>query len=443
MADYGFGGGLASGLQSGLSLGTNIAEIQNRNRVLQQEQLDEKIKFYGDMTSKSIDNIQKTLASSRLGMQDPKMQEIIGPQADAIRETSKQLVSFGGKGQAVGQFLDQSLATALQTPGTATVATNELQGKMDAANAIVGLNQSSPAQPQPQAPQPQPIPTEPTAPLGAGQEMATGDQPHEYGVAQAGVGSQASAAPQPVQNLKPLVNMAPSGIVDIRDVPYEAVEALIAYPTQDVIDKFTETYGVDPSSVIKELQAPSSYLTPEQRRDQLIGIKDPGVIKGAEEKGKAFEERSKRVRDAKKELALSHVQREAIRSEAGVFSGYGANLKLQGAKLAKAVFGRDDPKIANTESLILAAGQKAASIIKNFGAGTGLSDADLKFAMQLAAGDITLDVDSIERWLDITSKANIYSIVSENSVADDVEKTKQRAATLVSADTFKKVFGGN
>jgi hypothetical protein len=53
-------------------------------------------------------------------------------------------------------------------------------------------------------------------------------------------------------------------------------------------------------------------------------------------------------------------------------------------------------------------------LIKQFGAGTGLSDADREFAKDMAGGRISLDSKAINRILDINEKAARNTITRHN-----------------------------
>ena len=60
-------------------------------------------------------------------------------------------------------------------------------------------------------------------------------------------------------------------------------------------------------------------------------------------------------------------------------------------------------------------------IIKQFGAGTGLSDADRAYAEQMAAGKISITRAALERILDINDKAAKGVITRHNKVASGVK----------------------
>jgi hypothetical protein len=106
-----------------------------------------------------------------------------------------------------------------------------------------------------------------------------------------------------------------------------------------------------------------------------------------------------------------------------------------------------DPALQNTEAYIALAAPRVAEIIKNFGAGTGLSDADREFANKAAAGDIAMTATSLQRILKILKKAgenkvDLYNrTVKEMGVAPGAygfvlpSRTKRTPTTTQDVDT--------
>ena len=106
-----------------------------------------------------------------------------------------------------------------------------------------------------------------------------------------------------------------------------------------------------------------------------------------------------------------------------------------------------DPALQNTEAYIALAAPRVAEIIKNFGAGTGLSDADREFANKAAAGDIAMTAASMQRILKILKKAgenkvDLYNrTVKEMKVAPGAygfvlpSRTKRTPPTTQDVDT--------
>jgi len=127
-------------------------------------------------------------------------------------------------------------------------------------------------------------------------------------------------------------------------------------------------------------------------------------------------------------------QWDIISSQIGVISGKAAEFKLGAAKALKAVglIGGDDSDtdelIANTETYISNAGNLVARVIKEFGAGTGLSDADRDFAQGIVAGRINLDAKSMKRLIKLQARAVRRQIKEHNKKLSKLSPDNQ--ATL-------------
>jgi len=120
-------------------------------------------------------------------------------------------------------------------------------------------------------------------------------------------------------------------------------------------------------------------------------------------------------------LATNQVGRDLLNS--GAITGAGADFFVglnQGLKTAGIDFGFADAS-ANSQAYAAAMGQNTAKLIKQFGAGTGLSDGDRKYAEKIAAGQITMDEKAIRRILDINDRAARNVITGHNK---KVEKIK-------------------
>ena len=95
----------------------------------------------------------------------------------------------------------------------------------------------------------------------------------------------------------------------------------------------------------------------------------------------------------------------------GIVSGLAADVRVTfGKALQLAGFNYADEDIANTEAYVASSASRTAQIIKAFGAGTGLSDADREYAAKAAAGKIELTEKSLRRILDINERANAYAV---------------------------------
>ena len=108
--------------------------------------------------------------------------------------------------------------------------------------------------------------------------------------------------------------------------------------------------------------------------------------------------------------------------DAGIYLGAGANIKLGFDKwLRSAGLNIGGEKAANTEAFAGATGRLVGKIIKDFGSGTGLSDADRQYAERIAGGDITLTEQSIRKLFDISEKAQRVQIKAYNNLATQIE----------------------
>jgi hypothetical protein len=108
----------------------------------------------------------------------------------------------------------------------------------------------------------------------------------------------------------------------------------------------------------------------------------------------------------------------------GIYTGKLANLFLEGGKILNLVGAGDKETIENTEAYIRTAGREVLTIMSSgaLGAGTGLSDADRKFAEGIANGDITLEESSLRRLISITRRVNVMTVKNHNAKVDEYNK---------------------
>jgi hypothetical protein len=100
----------------------------------------------------------------------------------------------------------------------------------------------------------------------------------------------------------------------------------------------------------------------------------------------------------------------------GVITGAGADFLVnfnQALKTAGVDFGYADAA-ANSQAYAANMAQNVGKIIKQFGAGTGLSDADRQYAEKMAGGKITLDAKALNKILDINERAARSVITRHN-----------------------------
>jgi hypothetical protein len=117
--------------------------------------------------------------------------------------------------------------------------------------------------------------------------------------------------------------------------------------------------------------------------------------------------------DARAMLDTIKTGRQILNS--GMITGSGANFFIaldQGLKKAGIDFGGDAS--ANSQAYVANMAQNVGKLIKQFGAGTGLSDADRAYAEKMAGGSVAMDEKAIRKILDINERAANNTIKLHN-----------------------------
>lgn len=94
----------------------------------------------------------------------------------------------------------------------------------------------------------------------------------------------------------------------------------------------------------------------------------------------------------------------ATDEEGNLITGKLANVELTLKSLANAI-GADYKDVGQTQAFQALAAKRVAEVIKAFGAGTGLSDADREYAQMAAGGNITMDREAIQKIVDMAREA--------------------------------------
>lgn len=129
----------------------------------------------------------------------------------------------------------------------------------------------------------------------------------------------------------------------------------------------------------------------------------------------------KAAQDAAEIIRTNQIGREIL--DSGAITGSGADFFVglnQALKTAGIDLGYADAA-ANSQAYVAAMAQNTGKIIKQFGAGTGLSDADRKYAEQAAAGKITMDETAIRRILRINDEVSRNLIEQHNKKVKDIK----------------------
>jgi hypothetical protein len=195
--------------------------------------------------------------------------------------------------------------------------------------------------------------------------------------------------------------------------------------------------GPKPTDDIREYEFAKNQGFEGSLQDWIVGQRKAGADSSttnidlggsafAKEFGKQnaqnFFERKQGATDAVASLKSTTQARQLL--DSGVITGAGAEWIVSAGKALQRIgFNVSVDPIANTEAFAAVRAQEVGRIIKLFGAGTGLSDADREFAEKAAAGKVTMTEQSLRRILDINEKAsrNIIELYNKDASMIDPE----------------------
>lgn len=123
----------------------------------------------------------------------------------------------------------------------------------------------------------------------------------------------------------------------------------------------------------------------------------------------------------------------------GIISGAGAELITSGGQVLDrlGLLGKDTSEtISRTQTYAANMGRQVGQVIKQFGSGTGLSDADRQYAEKIAAGKITFNEGALRRLIDIQAKIELATIRRSNKRLDSI-KADPVAAGIPGLDDFR------
>lgn len=145
--------------------------------------------------------------------------------------------------------------------------------------------------------------------------------------------------------------------------------------------------------------------------------------------------------DAQLSLAASE---EALKLlDEGMITGFGADFRLgMGKALQQVGVNLAEDEIANTEAFVATRALEVGRLIKLFGAGTGLSDADREYATKAAAGSIEMNEESIRRIIDINNRAAQNVINRYNTLAAPLAGRGSIPSVIIPGANNPAVTGG-
>jgi len=115
------------------------------------------------------------------------------------------------------------------------------------------------------------------------------------------------------------------------------------------------------------------------------------------------------------EQALAAIREQEALLNDGMFVGIAAKPKMIASKALQEIgINLGTKQTSNAEAYASSTGKLVAQVIKDFGSGTGLSDADRVYAERIAAGDITMTEGAIRRLIEINKVANYRKLYVAN-----------------------------
>jgi hypothetical protein len=147
-------------------------------------------------------------------------------------------------------------------------------------------------------------------------------------------------------------------------------------------------------------------------------------------------EKKEKAEDAAKIIHYNEIGRNLINS--GMVTGAGAEYVVNFGRALKRIgadFGGDD--VTNSQIFAAVMANNVGKVVKQFGSGAGVSDADRAFAEKMAGGNITLNKDALLRIIDINTRMAKLNI---NEYNKDVKGIKSKIPLEVKIPTENSPF---
>lgn len=213
-----------------------------------------------------------------------------------------------------------------------------------------------------------------------------------------------------LDSMKPVVVGASSSVFNPATRTFEQAPAAPVTPLLSTLARLqTEMKALPPgdpripqyvAAINKEItRAPGTVVNIDQKQEGAFAT---GLGKGQSDRILANQVVAQ---DAAAILETNQVGRDLLK--AGAITGTGADFLVgfnNALKQAGVDFGYADAA-SNSQAYAAAMGANVGRIIKQFGAGTGLSDADREYAAQMAGGKISLTEASLRKILEINDRA--------------------------------------
>lgn len=160
-------------------------------------------------------------------------------------------------------------------------------------------------------------------------------------------------------------------------------------------------------------------------------VADPSLAAAKEFNTKMADELVKERKDVVGAVtSLDNIKQAKALLNSGIITGTGAQwLTNMGSFLSSRLgFTALEDPVMNTQAFAATMGNQVGQIIKQFGSGTGLSDADREYAEKIVGGRITLNEGAIRKLIDINEKAFTNVIKRFNEKADQATQKQGKEA---------------
>ena len=189
----------------------------------------------------------------------------------------------------------------------------------------------------------------------------------------------------------------------------------------------------------KQIQLEQGTLAAEKTRQEIEKNKSEEALR--KQYGNLPQaEVVKRVGESKDTADKAVTAFNAVRTarsalDAGAITGFGANQRLDWAKLNH-LMGLEDKGdvIANTEVFRSSMAPAVASMLKATVGTTQISNTDRDFAEKAAGGQITLDAASIKRLLDVSHRLSLETMGKHQTTMDAIYRDNPQAQALFGVD---------
>jgi hypothetical protein len=160
-----------------------------------------------------------------------------------------------------------------------------------------------------------------------------------------------------------------------------------------------------------------------------------------EAQGRMVADGYKAAEDAVSTMDTINIGRDLLNK--GVITGFGADFLVNAGQALKQVgIDLNSDAAANAQTYAATLAGNVGRLIKLFGAGTGLSNADREYAEKMAGGKISLDERALRRILDINERSARNVITKHNANVDrfkagdefKIEMPPERTSTLPPRD---------